>query len=275
MLLRSIAVTIARVLPRGVKQWVHGRRSLDRLARRSFASLSGAGSTAVIAGGPLAGVKLVTGEHVSHAHLNGTYEEDVLRAVDREVRAGDVCYDLGASIGYLSLLMARRARQVYAFEPAPHAAAEIRRHSAANGFAHIEVVGLPVSDRPRNVTFALTDVAYGSAIVDGKTQWPTLDLTATTLDQFAQDHELPDFVKIDVEGEEGRVLEGARTLLERGTMTWCIELHNAPVARHVLELLEAHGYVVETLDGQRFAVHGDVIAGDVQIVARAPRRPAA
>jgi len=255
-----------------LKSWVHGHRGLHRLARRSFSSLAGDGETAEIVSGPLRGILLVTSEHVSHAHLSGTYELDVLEAIDRNVRDGDVCYDLGASIGYLSLLMARRAREVYAFEPAPHAAAEIRRHVAANGFSHVTVVPHPVSDEPKRVRFALTDVAYGSGISEGSTPWPSIELTTITLDAFVADNSFPDFIKVDVEGFEGHVLEGARSVLARGLTSWCIELHNDGAARHVVSVLTEYGYEVTTLNGAPFIIHGAVIAGELQVVALAPRR---
>jgi len=270
--LRNLAIQLARHLPLRVKRWVHGSRVLDRLARRSFTTLVGDGETAAIVAGPMRGILLVTSEHVSHAHLSGTYELDVLQAVEQLVRDGDVCYDLGASIGYLSLLMARRARAVFAFEPAPHAAAEIRRHADANGFAHITIVPQPVSDSPRLVQFALTDAAYGSSISDGTTDWPSLELLTTTLDAFVADHPFPDFVKIDVEGFEGHVLEGARTVLARGITTWCIELHSTGASRHVVSLLTEYGYEVTALDGAPFSLSDSVIAGELQVIASAPRR---
>ncbi len=271
--MRTVAVRIARGLPPWFKQWVHDNRALDRVARRAFARLTGAGRRAVIADGPLAGLALVAGEHVSHAHLSGTYERDVQEAVDRLVRPGDVCYDLGASIGYLTLLMARRAREVFAFEPAPHAAAEIRKHCAANGFANVRVVEQPVSDVRKSVRFAVTDVAYGSSIAgQEESRWPTLEFVTTTLDEFARDHPAPDFIKMDVEGEEGRALDGAGALLALGRTTFCIELHGLAVAREVVAALDAHGYTAETLDGRPFELPATVLPGALQIVSRAPRR---
>src|SRR5438477_7633364 len=49
-------------------------------------------------------------------HMDGTYE---LEAVDRLIKPGFACDDLGARIGLISLLMAHKAKHEYAFEPAP------------------------------------------------------------------------------------------------------------------------------------------------------------
>ncbi|HSW51490.1 MAG TPA: FkbM family methyltransferase [Bryobacteraceae bacterium] len=184
---REAAIWVARTIPTPAKQWIHKSRTLDRLSRGLFGSMVG-GEPAVIREGPMAGLLLVPGEHVSHAHLRGEYEIAVLRAVDQLVTPGMVCYDLGASIGYLSLLMARSARRVYAFEPAPHAVEEMRRHVGANRMENIEIIPEAVADCEGEVTFGLTDVTYGSAIADGDTVWPTIRVKATTLDAFARAH---------------------------------------------------------------------------------------
>lgn len=206
-------------------------------------------------------------EHVLSSHISGAYERKTQVAIERLVWPGAVCYDLGASIGYFSLLMARKASCVYAFEPAPHAAEEIRKHATANGFQNIAVVGAPVSNSEREVTFSLTDVAYGSCIVESQTKWPTLTLTTITVDGFAMTHPSPDFLKIDVEGEEARVLSGAQSILREKRPVICCELHSEKLAKEVESILSGNGYRLTTLDGQPFHAGGSVVAGDVQILA--------
>jgi len=186
-MLRQLSVLAARTIPVSAKNWIHRNRTLDNASRKVFAFLCKASDENVaIEGGPMRGIKLRMSEHVSHAHIGGTYELETQQAIDKLLVPGSVCYDLGASIGYFSLLMARKARQVYAFEPAPHAAAELVRHAAANGFQNITVEPSPVSDQRRRVKFCLTDVAYGSSIVEEENQWPSIDLTAITLDEFVE-----------------------------------------------------------------------------------------
>jgi FkbM family methyltransferase len=218
----------------------------------------------------MAGMRLAVSPHISHVHIRGISELETLIALERLVRPGQICYDLGASIGYMSLLMARKARHVYAFEPAPHAAEEIRRNAAANGLTNITIVPAPVTDNIREVEFALTDVAYGSSIAHGQSMWPKLRLITTTLDDFVRDHPPPDLLKIDVEGEEGHVLQGATELLKAGRTTICCELHSSEAARTVLTLLTHYGYTATTLSGAPLALPENVIPGELQIVA-APR----
>jgi FkbM family methyltransferase len=113
-------------------------------------------------------------------------------------------------------MVAAGAKKVYAFEPAMHAAETLRKQMQVNGVNCVEVLGKPVSDQRRIVTFAMTDTAYGSVITHGSTRWPTLELESITLDEFVAQHGIPDFIKIDVEGEEDAVLRGARRLLGNG-----------------------------------------------------------
>jgi FkbM family methyltransferase len=269
-MLRTLAVAAAKRCPQSIKNWVHRDRQRDWLTRRLFGALLGGGTTTILSG-PMAGIHLVNGPQVSHAHLTGTYELDTLKAVEEAVKPGFVCYDLGASIGYISLLMARKARQVFAFEPAPHAVAELRRHAAANGFENIVVVPSPLSDGDRDVSFVLTDAAFGSSINESETRWPVLKLRTTTLDRFIENNPPPDFIKMDVEGEEGRVLEGSRNLLSRHHPVICCELHSDEAAAHVQKVLSEYGYSITDLEGRPFSVRSGIIAGEVQVMCRPVR----
>ncbi|CDM66242.1 FkbM family methyltransferase [Pyrinomonas methylaliphatogenes] len=267
-MIRSIALAVARKIPTPIKDLIHHNRHLDRLARRAFSLLARADSEIVhIESGPMAGLRLAISEHTSHAHISGTYELETQIAIARLVKPGFVCYDIGASIGYLSLLMARRASHVYAFEPAPHAAAEIERQATTNGFSNISIIRRPVSDQKRSVTFAITDVAYGSAIARGDTKWPTIQVETLTLDSFIKDHPAPDFIKIDVEGEEGRVLAGARELLRHKRPIICCEIHNEEAAHDVQEILSQNSYDVTDLKGNPFQLKGAIVPGELQIIA--------
>lgn len=262
-----IPVWLAERTPRSFKLAVRRVRFLDK----AFMSLYGLlmkDNVTQIEEGPMRGINLATSRHTSHAHIRGTYEREVQDAIDSMVRAGDICYDLGASIGYMTLLMARKAKHVYAFEPAPHAIAEMRRHIAANGMQNVTVVPSPVSDAVRAVRFCLTDVAYGSSINETETRWPVLSLETTTLDLFVRDHPVPDFLKMDVEGEEGAVLDGAHELLAHRKTSICCEVHSREAARSVIGTLERFGYKLTLLDGSKAKVPEEVVAGDFHILAR-------
>jgi FkbM family methyltransferase len=224
--------------------------------------------TATVQSGPMARVTLRTSKDVSHAHIRGTYEYGVQEAIASSVRTGMVCYDLGASIGYMSLLMAHcGASQVFSFEPAPHAAGVLAQQAAANKWTHrIKHVPLAVSDCAKTVTFSLTDNAYGSRIGEFGQQHMTVQ--CTTLDTFAAEHGYPDFIKMDVEGEEVSVLRGATAVLRRKP-TLCIEIHGREQAIGVSEILAQYGYTLSliTEGGMKPYQAGEAKPGDVQVLA--------
>lgn len=254
---------------------IHESTTLDKLVRRTYGTLLGSGSS-VIPEGPMKGLHLAHSEHVSHAHLRGVYEIEMLEALDRVLKPGMVCYDVGASIGYISILMARKARKVYAFEPAPHAIAEIRRQAAANNFSNIEVVPLPVSDCVKTVSFQLSDTAYGSRINSVlEERWKTISFDTTTLDIFASTHEAPDLIKMDIEGEEGRALEGTRKVLSEKQPVLICEVHSAEQADHTGRVLAACGYKIFHLDGVtpfEPQASQNIVAGMVQVLAVPDRK---
>jgi FkbM family methyltransferase len=265
-MLSRVAVFLSQHTPRGLKSYVHKVRFLDNSLMSLYGTLL-TNSVLVIKDGPLSGMKLAADRHTSHAHINGTYERDVQEAIDRMVKPGDVCYDLGASIGYMSLVMARKAKHVYSFEPSPNAIAEMKRHIAANALQNVTIVPFPVSGTVKEVRFCVTDVAYGSSINETETKWPALQLTTTTVDLFAKDHEPPDFMKIDVEGEEGAVLDGARQTLGRRKATICCEIHNQEAARSVLATLKEFDYDVRLMDGSPAEVPQEFLPGEFHVLA--------
>ncbi len=260
---------IARHTPAPIKRFVHHSPFFDRLAMRVYGGMLRR-SSVTIQDGPLRGMKLSASRHTSHAHIRGTYERPVQDAIEKMVRPGDICYDLGASIGYMTLVMARKARHVYAFEPAPHAVAELARQIQANNLSNVSVIASPVSNDVRQVPFCLTDAAYGSAINYNESRWPILPLETITLDDFAARHPVPDFIKIDVEGEEHMVLEGARGILSQRKPSICCEIHSSEAAREVLAILRAIGYNVTLLNGAPFEHPSEVIPGEFHIIASAP-----
>src|SRR5262245_36674571 len=127
-MLRPLAIFAARRTPAYAKRWIHRHRLFDRMSRNLFSMMSSVGQDSIqITGGIVKGLSLASWPHVSDAHISGAYELETQQALDRLLKPDMICYDLGASIGYFSLLLARKARHVYAFEPAPHALTEIHR----------------------------------------------------------------------------------------------------------------------------------------------------
>jgi len=153
----------------------------------------------------------------------GVWDDDIRRNVVALLAPEAVMLDVGASVGAWTIPLARglgpRAR-VVAFEPVPANRARLERSIAANGLANVTVVPLALGDAERQVDMwlrsAVTGAVSGTAAVV-PTGGGHLTVSMRSLDEWAEDVQLDrvDFVKLDVEGAELLVLEGAERTIAR------------------------------------------------------------
>jgi len=229
------------------------------------------------AGGDLAGVWLTPAARGYHA---GDYEPAVVAALKRLVVRGSGCADVGAHLGYMTLLLARLTGpdgRVVAFEASPKNARTVARNIRLNRLAErVRLVQKAVADGasasveifPRRGSSAewtvYADYAQREELEPGALHGVTVP--ATSLDaEFADDR--LDLVKIDVEGAEGLVVAGMSRLLRRDRPVIVLEFHR-PLGWDALTQLQEAGYRFETLEGARLP--GFATADDVpyQLIAR-------
>ena len=170
----------------------------------------------------------------------------------RCLRPGMTFYDLGANIGFFSLMGARLVGEqgrVIAFEADPEIAARLREHVHRNGFHCVTVVEKAVWSEATKVFFARVDPRTspdrGLGHVGGAASASTIEIEAVTLDEFARTSPAPDFIKCDVEGAEVEVFRGAQTLLAEKRPGILCEIHSEENRRALLEDLKTFGYTCE------------------------------
>jgi len=158
----------------------------------------------------------------------GDYEPTTMRTIRRLLRPGMTMLDVGANIGYFSLVAAQSVGphgHVYAFEPDPYNRAVLARNTRANVVgARIEVVPMAVSRMSGPIELhvnteesgMLTSLYAGAMAVRGG-NWETVHVEATTLDAWAAARDWPAIhvMKLDIEGAELDALAGAREVLHR------------------------------------------------------------
>lgn len=160
-----------------------------------------------------------------HIGFFGSYEpelRDIMRAV---LPAGGTAIDIGANAGWHTLLMAQRvgARgQVLAVEPNPSVREHLRRNIAVNRLEQIEIVGAALAEAKGTLNFFAPDAddpasASGHVVADAVASPDAVRVEASTLDILAAERKLDrlDLVKIDAEGFEWPILQGAQTSIAR------------------------------------------------------------
>lgn len=150
-------------------------------------------------------------------YLLGTDEPHLQKAIRKYVVAGDTVYDIGANVGYVSLSLAKRVGpkgHVIAFEPIPRSADAFRQNIEINGITNVQVLNLAASDRSGDAVIRMIENSATASLVWHRNEPSVTELhvRAAVIDELVEAGEfgLPSFVKIDVEGAEGFVLQGMR-----------------------------------------------------------------
>lgn len=171
-------------------------------------------------------------------------------------------FDVGAHIGLVALPMSRVVADggtVYAFEPAAANLTHLHGHLQLNGITNITVVETLVGrDEKPAVPFFESPLASGqnSAVRKHRPdRYIEAQRPQTTLDAFCRVNGLaPEIIKIDVEGSEIAVLEGARELLARHAPTIFLSVHPAELAAlgqsdtELAKLIDDLGYQCRDID---------------------------
>lgn len=199
--------------------------------------------------GNAAGLWLRLNPRTGRSVLEGGGEREVQRALWEHLRPGMNFYDVGANIGFFSLLAARLVGEhghVTAFEADPENAARLREHVARNKLPQVAIEEKAVWFEHGTVIFARTDPAVspdrGTGHVASAAGTATIQVAAVSLDEYTSTSPAPDFLKCDVEGAEVEVFRGARRLLREKRPGIVCEMHSDENRRVLIDELSRVGY---------------------------------
>jgi FkbM family methyltransferase len=198
----------------------------------------------------------------------GTYEPHVTRYVCSKTVDGMVVLDVGAHIGYYTLLFAKRvgaSGRVIAFEPDPDALRWLRANVALNGHTPVTVCPFALGQTQSRMlwqssTSRLADLGAAPLTAND------CEVETRSFDQWAEQLDLDglDMVKIDVEGAELEVLLGMRRSLHSFHPTVIVELHPSAMRRHfgrtveeLFGLMRSLRYECEVLTGGKERIDGE------------------
>jgi FkbM family methyltransferase len=202
--------------------------------------------------GPLRGKKKWIAGSSLHGCWLGTFERRKQVAFMSSVKPGNVVYDLGANVGFYSLLaslLVGKEGRVIAFEPVPRNVSYLRKHLQLNRVTNCSVFECAVSDTNGRARFDFSRSHSTGRLTKDRSG----DITVPTvmLDGLFRQGEIPapHIVKCDIEGGEHAALSGALEVLTTCRPILFLATHGAEVHRKCCDLLRNAGYRLKSLEG--------------------------
>jgi FkbM family methyltransferase len=219
-------------------------------------------------------------DHTQRKMWLGIHEPEETAAVRRVVRRGDTVVDVGAHIGWYTVLLADLvgpAGAVIALEPFPQSFGALEQNVARNGSAHVTALRVAASDRSCTTTLGRQpDSDSGSVTIGHRGVEDLADVETRPLDEVLRETGEVALLKVDVEGHEAQVLAGADEVLAR-TQHVLIELNERALTASgssgsaIRALLRDAGFASQRLlGGPRYATirrHRSVAASFANLLA--------
>lgn len=210
--------------------------------------------------GRLRGKRWIVGSAIHRCWL-GFYEFEKQTLISSVVQSGTVFYDVGANVGFYSLLAAtlvEAAGRVFAFEPLPTNIGYLKRHLALNGVANVEVLELAIGEQDGTGLFAPESTGFMGRLSGAG----TLSVQIAALDSLLNGGRLvpPNYIKMDIEGSELSALHGAQKCIQRHRPIIFLATHGRDVHAACCRLLESWKYECRELGAVTADGLGEVMA---------------
>ena len=195
------------------------------------------------------------------------HEKTIVDLVKNEIKQGDVVIDIGAHIGYYTVLFAKLVGpngKVFAFEASPTNFEILEKNVKVNGYKNVTLNNKAVSDKDGKLTLYISGLtSTGNFLfkpenfVNSSKIKDTVEIDSVTLDEYFRDFEGEiNFLKMDISGAEPRVIKGMSSILSKNNslkiqQEWwpnAIRTHGFEPDSH-LKLLTQMGYKIYEIDG--------------------------
>ncbi len=195
--------------------------------------------------------------------LRGVYDKLETDIVQKSLGSGGIALDIGAHIGYFTLILAKAAGErgkVYAFEPEPGNFSILKKNIEANKFQNVVLENLALSSAAGKPNLFLDNdnlgnMSFSPANIPKRSLGGKVEVESQTLDDYAKKiNGRINFIKMDVQGAEGLVFWGAANLLKNHkpvilTEFWPYGLqNNGTDPLELLNTLKNLGYKFFVLD---------------------------
>ena len=183
--------------------------------------------------------------------INRIREPQATRYVQKIMKPGWTVIEIGANIGYYAMMEARLVHWVYAVEPGPSNYQQLIANVHLNGYTNIDLHQLAIGDHNGEVGFEIAKACNWSriALANGDNN---VTVRMQTLDSFVKENKIAhvDYLRMDVEGYEFAVIQGARKTIERDRPDMFIEVHRDRLADYghsqldFMEMMANYGYYI-------------------------------
>ena len=197
------------------------------------------------------------------------HEKTIVNLVKNEIKKGDVVIDIGAHIGYYTVLFAKLVGpegKVFAFEASPTNFEILKKNISVNGYKNVILNNKAVSDKNGKLTLYITGrtstenfLFKPENFTNSSKIKQTVEIDSITLDDYFQDFDGEiNFLKMDISGAEPRVMKGMSSILNKNNslkiqQEWwpnAIRTHGFEPDSH-LKLLTEMGYKIYEIDGAK------------------------
>lgn len=177
------------------------------------------------------------------------HEPQVSKYLCDQLDSNSVFVDVGAHVGYFSVIAALRARAVFAIEPQEFLIGRIHRNVVANHLTNVTTMHAAVGDTTGFAPIPKVG-GPGTKIGESNNLVPMI-----RLDDYFTDERSPTVIKIDTEGFEYQVLEGAKNILQTRPVL-LVEVHAKMTEfgynrQELWELLKSLGYSLRVGDHRK------------------------
>lgn len=199
--------------------------------------------------------------------INGIYEKFETELVKQEIKKGDVVLDVGANIGYFTLIFAKLVGnngKVFAFEPDPTNFEILKKNIELNGYKNVELVQKALSDKNQKVALIIDqqNTAGNHLNLESEINENSIQIDAITADDYFKKFEQKiNFIKIDVEGAETMVLKGMVNTLNKNNILKLMVEYNPDAIMNMglepksyLELLVKNGFGIFDIDSKNMEI---------------------
>lgn len=153
----------------------------------------------------------------AYQFFQGEYALARVSEIREAVKEGDIVIDIGANIGYFTVLLANLVGpkgKVYAFEPDPRNFHLLQRTIERNGWTHVIAEQKAVSNKAGEFLLYQTWGGTGNSLTPVEHN-STVRVHVVTLDDFLSDEHHIDFIKMDMDGSEPLAIQGMAQLIRR------------------------------------------------------------